>query len=73
MSEKVQTKQSLQSSKVSSSHQISSYQTNTTIKLHEYINKLTLPYLNYFCQPFHIPFFHNNFDQGLFGCYEKHF
>ena len=58
MSEKIQTKQSLLSSKVSSSHQIPSYQTNTKSKLNEYINKLTLPYFNSFCQPFHIPFFY---------------
>ena len=51
-----------------------SYQTNTTRKLNEYINKLTLPYFNSFCQPFHIPFFYNNiFDQRLFCCYEKLF
>ena len=51
MQGKIQTKQSLVSSKVSSSHQILSYQTNTKSKLNEYINKLTLPYLNSFCQP----------------------
>ena len=55
VSEKIQTKQSLRCSKVSSSHQIPSYQT----KLNEYINKLTLPYLNSFCQLPHIPFFYN--------------
>ena len=58
------------SSKVSSSHQISSYQIKTS-KLNEYINKLTLPYFNSFCQPFHIPFFCNIFDQHLFCCYEN--
>ena len=73
MSEKIQTKQSLLSSKVSSSHQIPSYQTNTKRKLNEYINKLTLPYFNSFCQPFHILSFYNIFDQCLFCCYEKRF
>ena len=67
--EKMQTKQSLLPSKVSNSHQITSYQTYTTSKLNECINKLPLPYFNSFCQPFHIPFFHI-FDQRLF-CYEK--
>ena len=39
--------QSLLSSKVSNSHiQVPSYQTNTTSKLNEYMNKLTLPYFN---------------------------
>ena len=42
MSEKIQAKQSLISSKDSSSHQKPIYQTNTTIKLNEYINKFTL-------------------------------
>ena len=37
MSGKIQTKQSLLSSKVSSSHQKPSYQTNTKSKLNEYI------------------------------------
>ena len=73
MFEKMQTKQLLLSSKVSSSHQIPSYHNNATSKLNEYINKLTLPYLNSFCQPFHIPFFYNIFDQRLFCCYEKLF
>ena len=44
VSEKMETKQSLLSSKVSYSHQIPSYHTNTTSKLNGYINKLTLPY-----------------------------
>ena len=73
MSEKIQTEQSLLSSKVSNSHQIPSYQNNTISKLNEYINKLALPYFNSFCQPFHIPFFYNIFDQRLFCCYEKLF
>ena len=73
MSEKIQTKQSLLFSKVLSSHQIPSYQTNTTSKLNEYIYKLTLPYFTSFCQPFHIPFFYNIFDQRLFCCYGKLF
>ena len=73
MSEKLQTKQSLLSSKVSSRYQIPSYQTNTASKLNEYINKLSVPYFNPFCQPFHIPFFYNIFDQRLFCCYEKLF
>ena len=73
MSEKIQTKQFLLSSTVSSSHQIPSYHSNTTRKLNEHINKLTLPYLSSFCQPFHIPFFYNIFDQRLFCCYEKLF
>ena len=54
MSEKIQTKQSLLSSEVSCIHQIPTYHTNTTSKLNEYINKLTLPYFNSFCQRFHI-------------------
>ena len=57
ISEKIQTKQPLLSSKVSSSHQIPSYQTNTASKLNKYINKLTLPYFNSFCQSFHILLF----------------
>ena len=73
MSEKIQTKQSLLSSKVSSSHQIPSYQTYTISKLNEYINKLTLPYFSSFCQPFHIPFFYNIFSQRLFCCCKKLF
>ena len=78
MLEKIQTKHSLVSSNVSSSHHTSSYQISTS-KLNEYINKyinkLTLPYFNFniFCQPFHIPFFYNIFDQFLFCCYGKHF
>ena len=71
VSEKMETKQSLLSSKVSYSHQIPSYHTNTTSKLNGYINKLTLPYFNSFCQPFHIPFFYNIFDQRLFCYYGK--
>ena len=71
VSEKIQTKQSLLSSRVSSSHQIPNYHTNTKSKLSEYINKLTLSYFNSFCQPFHIPFFYNIFDQRLLCCYEK--
>ena len=59
MSEKIQTKHSLLSSKVSSNHQIPSYQTNTTCKLNEYIYKLTYISFTSFCQPFHIPFFYN--------------
>ena len=55
-SEKIQTKQFLLSSKVSSSHQVPSYQTYTTSKSNEYINELTLPYFGLFCQTFHIPF-----------------
>ena len=73
MSEKMQTKQSLLSSEVSSSRQIPSYQTNTTNKLNKYICKLTLPYFTSFCQPFHISLFYNIFDQRLFCCYEKRF
>ena len=65
ISEKMQTKQSFLSSKVSSSHQIPSYQTYTTSKLNEYINKLTLPYFNSFCQAFYIQFFYNIFDQSF--------
>ena len=42
MSKKIPTKQSLLSSKVSSSHHIPSNKTYTTSKLNEYINKLTL-------------------------------
>ena len=53
----------------SSSHQIPSYQTYTTSKLNEYINKLTL--FQFFCPPFHIPFFYNIFEH-LF-CYGKLF
>ena len=49
VSEKIQTKQVLLSSKVSSGYQIPSYHTNTTSKLDEYINKLTLSYFNSFC------------------------
>ena len=67
MLEKIQTKQSLSSSKVSRSHQIPSYQTNTTSKLNEYIYKLILPYFTSFCQPFHTPFFYNIFEQRLFN------
>ena len=52
MSEKTKIKQSLPSSKISSSHQVPSYQINTTSKLNEYINKyinkLTLPSFNSF-------------------------
>ena len=55
-SEKIQTKQFLLSSKVSTSHQIPSYQTYTTSKSNEYINELTLRYFGLFCQTFHIPF-----------------
>ena len=72
MSAKIQTKQTLLSPRVSSSHQIPNYHTNTS-KLNEYINELTLTYFNSFCQPFHIPFFRNIFDQHLFCCYEKLF
>ena len=71
MSEKLQTKQSLLSSKVSSSHQLPNYHTNTASC--EYIKKLTLPDFYSFCQPFHIPFFYNIFDQRLSSCYEKLF
>ena len=67
--EKIQTKQSLLSSRVSSSRQLLSYHTNTKSKLNKYINKLSLPYFNSSCQPFHIPFFYNTFDQSLFCCY----
>ena len=42
-------------------------------KLNEYINKLTLPYFNSFCQSFDIPFFDNILDQRLLCCYEKLF
>ena len=70
---KIQTKQSLLSLKVSSSRQIPSYQTNTKSKWNDYINKLTLRYFNSLCQPFHIPFVYNIFDQHLFCCYEKLF
>ena len=73
MSEKIQTKQSLLSSKVASSHKIPSCQTNATNKLNEYTYKLTLPYFTSFCQTFHIPFFYNISDQRLFCCYEKLF
>ena len=73
MSEKIQTIQSMLSSKFSSSHQITSYQTHTINKLNEFINKLTLPYFNYFCQPFHVPFFYNIFGQRLISFYEKIF
>ena len=73
VSEKMETKQSLLSSKVSYSHQIPSYHTNTTSKLNGYRNKLTLPCFNSFCQPFHIPFFYNIFNQPLFCYYEKLF
>ena len=73
MSEKIQTKQSVQSPRVSSSHQIPNYHTNTSIKLNEYINKLTLPYFNSFCQPFNIPFFQTIFGRRLFCCYKKLF
>ena len=73
MSEKIQTKQSLLSSEVPSRHQIPSYHTNTTSKLNAYINKLTSPYFNSFCQPFHISFSYNIFDQRLFHCYKKLF
>ena len=62
MSAKHKQKQSLLASKVSSRHQIPSYKTNTSNKSNEYINKLTLPYFNSFCQSFHIPFFYNIFD-----------
>ena len=54
MSEKIKTKQSFLSSKISSSLQIPTYHTNTTSKLNEYIkryiNKLTTSYINSFCQ-----------------------
>ena len=73
MSGKKQTKQSLLSPRISSSHQTSKYHTNTTSKLNQYINKLTLPYFSSFCQPFHISFFYNIFDQRLFCCYEELF
>ena len=77
ISEKIKTKQSLLSAKVSRSHQIPSYQTNTTSKFYEYINKyinkFTTPYFNSFWQLFHIPFFHNIFGRRLFCCYEKLF
>ena len=73
MSGKIQAKQTLVSSEVSSRHQIPSYQTNTASKLNEYINKLTLPYFYSSCQPFHIPFFYNIFDQRLFCYYKKLF
>ena len=73
ISEKIQTKQFLLTSKVSRSHQTPSYQTFTISKLKEHINKLTLPYFNSFCQPFHIAFFYNIFDQRLFCCYENLF
>ena len=49
---------------------IPSYHTNITSKLNECINKLTLPYFNFFCQLFHIPFFYNIFDQRFF-CFCK--
>ena len=48
MSEKTQRKQPLLSARVSSIHQIPNHHTNTTSKLNEYINKLTLPYFNSF-------------------------
>ena len=67
-SEKIQTKQFLLPSKVSSSHQVPSHQTYTTSKSNEYINELTLPYFGLFFQTFHIPF-----DQRFFCCYEKLF
>ena len=73
VSEIIQTKQSLLSPRVSSSHQIPYYHTNTKSKLNECINKLTLPYFTSFCWPFHIPFFYNIFDQRLLCCYEKLF
>ena len=73
MLEKIQTKQTLLSSKVSSNHQIPSYQTNATSKFNEYIYKLTLPYFISFCQPVGISFFYNIFDQRLFCGYEKLF
>ena len=38
-----------------------------------YIYQLTLPYFNFFCQPFHTPFYYSVFDQRLFCCYEKLF
>ena len=47
MSGKIQTKQSLLSSKNSGSHKIPSHQTYTRSKLNEYINKLTVPYFNF--------------------------
>ena len=46
---KIQTKQTLLSSKVSSKHQIPSYQINTASKSNEYTNMLTLPSFNSFC------------------------
>ena len=61
VSEKIQTKQSLLFSKVSSSHQIPRHHTNIS-KLNKYINKLTLPYFKIFCQPFHTPFFYKIFE-----------
>ena len=74
---KIQRKQSLLSSKVSSSHQIPSCQTKATGKLIEnlnkYVNKLTTPYFNSFSQPFHIPVFYKIFDQRLLRCYENLF
>ena len=73
MSGKIQAKQTLVSSEVSSRHQIPSYQTNTASKLNEYINKLTVPYFHSFCLSFHIPFFYNIFDQRLFCYYKKLF
>ena len=74
MSEKIQynIKQSLQSSNVSSRHQIPNFQTNTTSKPNEYINKLTLPYFNFSASHSIIPFFYNIFDQH-FCCFEKLF
>ena len=74
MSEKIQTKQSLLFPKVPSNHQIGTQLSNQqTSKLNEYINKLTLPYFNSFCQPFHTKFYSNLFDQRLLCCYEKLF
>ena len=49
----------------------SQIETNTTSKLNECIKKLTLPYFESFCQPFHIPFYYNVFDQQF--CSYKNF
>ena len=73
MSEKIQPKQFLLSSKLSSSSQIRSYHTNTTTKLNEYRNNLTLPSFNVFCQPLHVASFYNIFDQCLLCSYENLF
>ena len=73
VSEKTQTKQSMLSPRVSSSHQIPNYHTNTKSKLNEYINKLTLLHFNSFCQSFNILFFQTIFDRCFFCCYKKLF